>query len=60
MYNHLEEGDGPGEEHPDVNHLDVGGDRQVLREPKKTKKVTISFTKKKFLVLTLSPTPIEW
>ena len=28
--NHLKEGDGHGEEHPDVDHLDVRCDRQTL------------------------------
>ena len=46
VYNHLEERDCHGKKHPDVDHLDVGGDWQALRKPKKTKKVTISFTKK--------------
>ena len=39
VQNHLEEGDGHGEQHPDVDHLDVRGDRQALGESQKTKKV---------------------
>ena len=35
---HLKEGDRHGEEHPDVDHLDVRGDRQALGEAKKAKK----------------------
>ena len=35
---HLKEGNGHGEEHPDVDHLDVRGDRQALGEAKKAKK----------------------
>ena len=38
MKDHLKEGDGHGEEHPDVDHLDVRGDRQALGEAKKAKK----------------------
>ena len=30
MKDHLKEGDGHGEEHPDVDHLDVRCDRQTL------------------------------
>ena len=36
VQNHLEEGDGHGEQHPDVNHLDVRGDRKALGQTKET------------------------
>ena len=42
MKDHFKEGDGHGEEHPDVDHLDVGGDRQALGEAQEAKK-TIFF-----------------
>ena len=35
---HLKEGNGHGEEHPDVDHLDVRGDRQALGKAKKARK----------------------
>ena len=35
---HLKEGDGHGEEHPDVDHLDVRGDRKALRKAQEAKK----------------------
>ena len=38
MKDHLKEGDGHGEEHPDVDHLDVRGDRQALGEAQETKR----------------------
>ena len=38
MKDHLKEGDGHGEEHPDVDHLDVRGDRQALGEAQEAKK----------------------
>ena len=31
---HLQEGDSQREQHPDVNHLDIGGDRQALGDAK--------------------------
>ena len=37
MKDHLKEGDGHGEEHPDVDHLDVRGDRQALGEAQEAK-----------------------
>ena len=37
MKDHLKEGNGHGEEHPDVDHLDVRGDRQALVEAQETK-----------------------
>ena len=37
VLDHLKEGDGHCEQHPDVNHLDVRGGGQALREAKKTK-----------------------
>ena len=36
VQNHLEEGDGHGEQHPDVDHLDVRGDRKALGQSKET------------------------
>ena len=36
---HLKEGDGHGEEHPDVDHLDVRSDRQALRKAQEAKNV---------------------
>ena len=38
MNDHFKEGDGHGEEHPDVDHLDVRGDRQALQEAQEAKK----------------------
>ena len=38
MKDHLKEGDGHGEEHPDVDHLDVRGDGQALGEAQEAKK----------------------
>ena len=35
---HLQEGNCHGEQHPDVNHLDIGGDWQALRDPKEPAK----------------------
>ena len=34
--NYLKEWDGHCENHPDVDHLDVGRDRQALRETQET------------------------
>ena len=34
MKDHLKEGDAHGEEHPDIDHLDVRSDRQALGETK--------------------------
>ena len=34
--NYLEEWNGHCKDHPDVDHLDVGSDRQGLRETQKT------------------------
>ena len=39
MQDHLKEGDGHGEEHPDVDHLDVRSDRQALGKAQEAKKV---------------------
>ena len=36
---HLKEGDGHGEEHPDVDHLDVRSDRQALGKAQEAKNV---------------------
>ena len=36
VHDHLEEGDRHCKQHPDVNHLDIGGDRQALRETQET------------------------
>ena len=38
MQDHFQEGDCHREQHPDVNHLDVRGDRQALGESQKTSK----------------------
>ena len=38
MQDHFQEGDCHREQHPDVNHLDVRGNRQVLGESQKTEK----------------------
>ena len=38
MKDHLKEGDGHSEKHPDVDHLDVRGDRQALGEAQETKR----------------------
>ena len=38
MKDHLKEGDGHGEEHPDVDHLDVRSDRQALGKAQEAKK----------------------
>ena len=35
---HFKEGDGHGEEHPDVDHLDVRSDRQALGKAQEAKK----------------------
>ena len=35
---HLQEGNCHGEQHPDVNHLDIGGDWQALRDSKEPAK----------------------
>ena len=40
MKDHLKEGDGHGEEHPDVDHLDVRSNRQALGKAQKAKKKT--------------------
>ena len=42
--NYLEEWDGHSENHPYVDHLDVGSDRQGLRETKKTSKISLKLT----------------
>ena len=39
MKDHLKEGDGHGKQHPDVDHLDVRGDRQALGEAQEAKKI---------------------
>ena len=38
MVDHFQEGDGHREQHPNIDHLDVGGDRHALRESKKSAK----------------------
>ena len=38
MKDHLKEGDRHGEEHPDVDHLDVRSDRQALGEAQEAEK----------------------
>ena len=42
--NYLEEWDGHSENHPYVDHLDVGSDRQGLRETKKTSRISLKLT----------------
>ena len=37
---HLKEGNGHGEEHPDVDHLDVRSDGKALRESQKTTRIS--------------------
>ena len=45
MVDHFQEGDGHCEQHPKVDHLDVGGDRHALRESEKSaKNVQIQLT----------------
>ena len=50
MKHHLKERDGHGEEHPDVDHLDVRGDRQALGEAKKAKKTIFRNTWTSYLI----------
>ena len=38
MKDHLKEGDGHGEEHPDVDHLDVRSNRKALGKAQEAKK----------------------
>ena len=38
MVDHFQEGDGHCEQHPNIDHLDVGGDRHALRESEKSAK----------------------
>ena len=38
MIDHFQEGDGHCEQHPNIDHLDVGGDRHALRESEKSTK----------------------
>ena len=38
MKDHLKEGDGHGEEHPDVDHFDVRSDRKALGKTQEAKK----------------------
>ena len=38
MVDQFQEGDCHCEEHPNIDHLDVGGDRHALRESKKSAK----------------------
>ena len=49
MKDHLKEGDGHGEEHPNVDHLDVRGDRQALGEAQETKRRKKYLKLKKYL-----------
>ena len=37
MVNNFQEGDGHREEHPNIDHLDIGRDRHALRESKKSR-----------------------
>ena len=39
MVDHFQEGDGHCEQHPNIDHLDVGGDRHALRESEKSTKI---------------------
>ena len=50
MQRHFYEGDGHGEDHPDVDHLDVRSHRQSLSETQKTEK---DFKNCQILVLNL-------
>ena len=36
MESHFKEREGHGEDHPDVDHLNVGGGRQAARDPNET------------------------
>ena len=39
MVDHFQEGDCHCEQHPNIDHLDVGGDRHALRESEKSTKI---------------------
>ena len=43
MVDHFQEGDGHCEQHPNIDHLDVGGDRHALRESKKSKQTFLKY-----------------
>ena len=46
---HLKEGNGHGEEHPDVDHLDVRSNRQALGKAQEAKKMYQSLRYENFL-----------
>ena len=41
---HFEKREGHGEDHPDVDHLNVGGGRQAARDPNETEIIGHDFT----------------